>query len=169
MEDALQEGVRTGKRLGEVLVESGQLDERDLGRLLADQKGLRFVELSTVVPDPAVLALLSPEKAHMFAALPVGFEDGVPLVACADPSNELVTENLRRALGQEPRLVVASRSDLHGAIDRLHGAAVEEPVAYAAPVAHEEPVVVARSTSPRRSLRRPSRLRPRPSRPRRSL
>jgi hypothetical protein len=66
----------------------------------------------------------------MFAALPIGFEEGIPLVAVADPSNELVTENLRRALGRDPRLVVASRSDLHAAIDRLHGTdaeAVEQP------------------------------------------
>jgi Type II secretion system (T2SS), protein E, N-terminal domain len=135
LEDALQEGVRSGKRLGEVLLESGLLDERDLGRLLADQKGLRFVELSGIALDPAASALLSAEKAHMFAALPVGFEDGVPLVAVADPSNELVTENLRRALGSEPRLVVASRSDLHSTIDRVHGAVQEEPVAQAEPEA----------------------------------
>jgi hypothetical protein len=128
LEDALQEGVRTGKRLGEVLVESGLLGERDLGRLLADQKGLRFVELASISPDPAAIALLTAEKAHMFAALPIGFEEGIPLVAVADPSNELVTENLRRALGQDPRLVVASRSDLHAAIDRLHGTESEAQV-----------------------------------------
>jgi hypothetical protein len=151
LEDALQEGVRTGKRLGEVLVESGLLGERDLGRLLADQKGLRFVELASISPDPAAIALLTAEKAHMFAALPIGFEEGIPLVAVADPSNELVTENLRRALGQDPRLVVASRSDLHAAIDRLHGteaeAAVEQPAvaeqaASPEPAAAPEPVAV---------------------------
>jgi hypothetical protein len=144
LEDALQEGVRTGKRLGEVLVESGLLGERDLGRLLADQKGLRFVELASISPDLAAIALLTAEKAHMFAALPIGFEEGIPLVAVADPSNELVTENLRRALGQDPRLVVASRSDLHAAIDRLHGteaeAAVEQPPA-AEQAASPEPAV----------------------------
>jgi Type II secretion system (T2SS), protein E, N-terminal domain len=128
LEDALQEGVRSGKRLGEVLLEGGLIDERDLGRLLADQKGLRYVELSSLALDPAATALLSAEKAHMFAAMPVGFEEGVPVVAVADPSNELVTENLRRALDSDPRLVVASRSDLHATIDRLHGTAVEEPV-----------------------------------------
>jgi Type II secretion system (T2SS), protein E, N-terminal domain len=140
LEDALQEGVRSGKRLGEVLLESGLIDERDLGRLLADQKGLRFVELSQLTLDPGATGLLSAEKAHMFAALPVGFEDGVAIVAVADPSNELVTENLRRALGSDPRLVVASRSDLHATIDRVHGAPAEEPAEE--PVA-EEPVRVA--------------------------
>jgi hypothetical protein len=141
LEDALQEGVRSGKRLGEVLLESGLIDERDLGRLLADQKGLRFVELSQLILDPAATALLSAEKAHMFAALPVGFEDGVPMVAVADPSNELVTENLRRALGSDPRLVVASRSDLHATIDRVHAVQVEEPAAEPAPEPQPEPVV----------------------------
>jgi hypothetical protein len=132
-----------------VLVESGQLGEADLGRLLADQKGLRFVELSSVSPDPAATTLLTAEKAHMFAALPIGFEDGVPLVAVADPSNELVTENLRRALKQEPRLVVASRSDLHNAIDRLHGPEdADEPEAQHEPPAVEEPAPTVEYVSP---------------------
>ena len=141
LEDALQEGVRSGKRLGEVLLEGGLIDERDLGRLLADQKGLRFVELSQLTLDPAATGLLSAEKAHMFAALAVGFEEGVPVVAVADPSNELVVENLRRALGSDPRLVVASRSDLHATIDRVHGTPVEEPVVE--PPLAAEPVFVA--------------------------
>jgi Type II secretion system (T2SS), protein E, N-terminal domain len=140
LEEALEEGVRSGKRLGEVLVERGLLDERELGRLLAGQKGLTFVELATVAPDPAALALLTAERARMYVALPVGLQDGTPLIAVADPSNELVTENLRRALGSEPRLVVASRSDLVAAIDRLYGAVAVEP----APVTVEpEPVAPA--------------------------
>jgi hypothetical protein len=139
LEDALQEGVRSGKRLGEVLLEGGLIDERDLGRLLADQKGLRFVELSQLALHPAATGLLSSEKAHMFAALPVGFEEGLPVVAVADPSNELVTENLRRALLTEPRLVVASRSDLHETIDRVHAAPAEEPEPEAV-AAEPEPV-----------------------------
>ena len=169
LEEALQEGVRSGKRLGEVLLESGLLDERDLGRLLADQKGLRFVELSSLTADPTATALLSPEKAHMYAALPVGFEGGVPLVAVADPSNELVTENLRRALGSEPRLLVASRSDLHATIDRVHAVVTEEPVVEAeAPAAEEapvpSPVEVAQPVEPPALPRRRSRLRPSPRR-----
>ena len=133
LEDALQEGVRSGKRLGEVLLESGLIDERDLGRLLADQKGLRFVELSSFALDPSATSLFSAEMAHMFAALPVGFEDGLPLVAVADPSNALVTENLRRALGKDPRLVVASRSDLQKTIDRLHASSDDEPAMQSEP------------------------------------
>jgi hypothetical protein len=148
LEEALQEGVRSGKRLGEVLLESGLLDQRDLGRLLADQKGLRFVELASLTLEPRAIALLTAEKAQMFGALPVGFEDGVPLVAVADPSNELVTENLRRALGAEPRLVVASRSDLHATIDRLYGAVDEAPAAPPQPDLNVAAQTVAPAFSP---------------------
>jgi Type II secretion system (T2SS), protein E, N-terminal domain len=138
VEDALQEGMRTGKRLGEVLLERGWLHERDLGRLLAGQKGLPFIELGAVSPDPAAVQLLPEEKARFQTALPIGFEDGVPVIAVADPSNSLVIENLRRALNTEPRLVVAAYSELVRKIDHAY-AALAAPAPQPAP----EPQVVA--------------------------
>src|SRR5438874_1760676 len=69
LEDALQEGMRTGKRLGEVLIERGWLNERDLGRLLAGQKGLPFVEVSASDADPGALQALPEEKAKLQNAL----------------------------------------------------------------------------------------------------
>src|SRR5688500_12384058 len=135
LEDALQEGMRTGKRLGEVLIERGWLNERDLGRLLAGQKGLPFVEISASDAEPAALQTLPEEKAKLQVALPLRHEDGQLVVAVADPSNELMLENLRRALGAEPRLVVAPYADLVRAI----GEAYENPPVQAPPPA--EPVV----------------------------
>ena len=135
LEDALQEGMRTGKRLGEVLIERGWLNERDLGRLLAGQKGLPFVEISASDVEPGALQTLPEEKAKLQVALPLRHEDGQLVVAVADPSNELMLENLRRALGAEPRLVVAPYADLVRAI----GEAYENPPVQAPPPA--EPVV----------------------------
>jgi hypothetical protein len=120
LEDALQEGMRTGKRLGKVLLERGWLHERDLGRLLAGQKGLPFVEVRGSDAEPAALQLLPEDKARLQTALPLRWEDGQLVVAVADPSNELVLENLRRALGTEPRLVVAAQGDLIRAIGEAY-------------------------------------------------
>jgi hypothetical protein len=152
LEEALQEGMRTGKRLGEILLERSWVSETDLGRLLAAQKGLPFVELDPSALDPTAPPLLQAEKARLHGALPIGFEAGVPVVAVADPSNDLVVENVRRALACEPVLVVAGRDALMRAIDHAYGsyavAAAEpapEPVAVE-PVAVEpvavEPVAV---------------------------
>jgi hypothetical protein len=122
LEEALQDGMRRGKRLGEVLLERGLVSEGALGRLLAGQKGLRFVELDAAAIDPAAVQLLPVEKARLHSMLPIGFQDGVPVVAVADPSNDLVIENVRRALNCEPYLVVAGREALHRQIELAYAA-----------------------------------------------
>jgi Type II secretion system (T2SS), protein E, N-terminal domain len=148
LEEALQDGMRRGKRLGEVLLERGLVSEGDLGRLLAGQKGLRFVELDAASIDPAAVQLLPVEKARLHSMLPIGFHDGLPVVAVADPSNDLVIENVRRAMNCEPHLVVAGREALHRQIELAYGVAPEPVVAVAAtpepvaePVAPVAPVV----------------------------
>lgn len=152
LEDALQEGMRSGKRLGEVLLERGWLHERDLGRLLAGQKGLPFVEIRASDAEPSALQLLPEEKARLQIALPLRFEEGQLVVAVADPSNELVIENLRRSLGSEPRLVVAPQGELVRAIGEAYTGVVapQEPT-YATftpePTPQPEPTFTPEQTS----------------------
>ena len=141
LEDALQEGMRKGKRLGEVLLERGWLHERDLGRLLAGQKGLPFVEVRASDAEPDALKMLPEEKARMQNALPLRFEDGQLVVAVADPSNELVIENLRRSIGSEPRLVVAPHAELIRAIGEAYAAGAPSGAA------QQEPAVAARANA----------------------
>jgi type II secretion system (T2SS) protein E len=148
LEDALQDGMRTGKRLGEVLLERGWLHERDLGRLLAGQKGLPFVELSQVTPDPTAVPLIPEEKARLQNALAIAFEKGVPVVAVADPTNDLVLENLRRVIGCEPRLVVAAHGDLQKKINESYGAVEAAPITPAAAPPAEPPAAVTATAEP---------------------
>lgn len=152
LEEALQEGMRSGKRLGEILLERGWVSEIDLGRLLAAQKGLQFVELDPTAVDPTAPPLLPVERARLHGALPIGFEAGVPVVAVADPSNDLVVENIRRALACEPVLVVAGRDALLRAIDHAYGgdaaAAPAPPAPEPAPVEQAAPAPVAPPVEP---------------------
>jgi len=120
LEDALREGMRTGRRLGEVLIGRGWIQERELGQLLAGQKGLPFVEVSASDVEPAALEMLSQENAKLQVALPLRYEGGQLVVAVADPSNELMLENLRRALGSAPSLVVAPYPNLVRAIGEAY-------------------------------------------------
>jgi Type II secretion system (T2SS), protein E, N-terminal domain len=142
LEEALHEGMKTGRRLGEILLERGWVSENDLGRLLAGQKGLPFVELDPAAIDPTAPPLLHPEKARLHGALPVGFQDGVPVVAVADPSNDLVVENVRRALACEPVLVVAGRDALARTIEQAYSGGVETPAPEAAPAPEVAPTPV---------------------------
>jgi hypothetical protein len=123
LEDALEEGVRRGRRLGEILLERGLIEESDLARILAGQKGLPYVDPAVEEVDPAAAQLLSEDKARLYRALPVRIEEGVPVVAIIDPTNEVVVREVTAALGQEPRFAVAAKTSLVEAIARVYGAA----------------------------------------------
>ena len=113
IESALEEGVKTGKRLGEILTERGLIKEVDLARLLAGQRGLDYVTLREQIVDPAAAGLFTEEQARLFRALPYTFEDGIPVVAIADPTDDVLTRNIREALGREDvRFVVSTRGEL---------------------------------------------------------
>jgi Type II secretion system (T2SS), protein E, N-terminal domain len=133
IENALEEGVKTGRRLGEILIERGLIKEEDLTRLLAGQKGLPYVSVRERGVDQAAARLLAEDQARLFTALPVGFEDGVPLVAVADPTNDVLNRNIREALGQEARFVVAARSELNEMISEVFSGSVVEAPAEQAP------------------------------------
>ena len=127
LEDALQEGMRTGKRLGEVLLERGWLNERDLGRMLAGQKGLPFVDVSVSDVEPEALAALAEDDARRQVALPLFYEDGELVIAVGDPSNEVVLEGLRRELETDFQLVVAPHSQLQQVIDEAYARPAPAP------------------------------------------
>ena len=112
LEDALEEGVRRGRRLGEILLERGLIREEDLARILAGQRGFPFFGAAELAPDPAAIHLLSEEKARLYRALPVRLDDGVPVIAITDPNNDLVLREITAALEIEPKFAVATRRDL---------------------------------------------------------
>jgi hypothetical protein len=98
--------------------------------------------------DPAAARLLAEDQARLFTALPIGFEDNAVVVALADPTNDVLTRNVREAVGQEVRLVVAARSELNEMIGEVFSGALE--VAPAAPEPEPElpPLRVDTSVAP---------------------
>lgn len=113
IEGALQESSRTGKRLGEILLERKLLEETQLSRLLAGQKGLPFVSLRERGVDVDAAKLFSEDQARLYRALPFQVDSGTPVVAISDPTNEVVMRNIREALdGTEVQFAVATKSEL---------------------------------------------------------
>jgi type IV pilus assembly protein PilB len=121
LEHALAEKEQTGRRLGEIFVSLGWVQAGDLARLLAEQHGLEYVDLATADLDPGAFSLLPEKYARRYEALPIRFlaEDMV-LVAVADPTNVVASDDLRLAMGLNMRLAVAAATDLTRLIDRAH-------------------------------------------------
>jgi hypothetical protein len=115
LEGALAEGSETGRRLGEILVARGLLEERQVAELIAGQKGVPFVELLPDAVDASARGLLPQIGVTRYGALAIEVEDGVPVVAIADPANDDVVAFIEESLGSRYRLVVAPRVQIERA------------------------------------------------------
>jgi type IV pilus assembly protein PilB len=122
LQSAYDEHQRAGRALGRVLVDQGVLTESQLVAALAQQIGMRFVELGDFPVDPSAVSMVPGPLARRYVVLPFGFEDGKLLLAMADPANFLAIEDVRAVTQIDVKPCVATRNDVLSAIDRHYRA-----------------------------------------------
>jgi type IV pilus assembly protein PilB len=123
--EAFDEHQRLGRSLGRVLVDRGILSESQLVAALAQQIGLRFVDLTEFPVDGSAVARVPEPVCRRHTALPIAYEDGRLLVAMADPANVFAIDDIRSLTGLEVKPLVATRADVIQAIARYHRADTE--------------------------------------------
>jgi type IV pilus assembly protein PilB len=111
------------QRLGRLLLDSGDISERDLTTVLARQSRMDVIDLRDVTPEPDALALITDAVAHRLKALPVAFEGNTVVLAVADGTEE-TTAGVREAIPHPVQLMLAAQSDLMRAIDTAYRALV---------------------------------------------
>jgi type IV pilus assembly protein PilB len=126
VEAALAEQRASGLRLGEILVERGLVTRTQVARILAEQHELPFIELAESDLEIDAATLLPEDLARRYCALPISVEpDGALLVAVADPTNVLHSDELRLALGVPLRFGVAAPDAIDAAIAFIHQQALQ--------------------------------------------
>jgi Type II secretion system (T2SS), protein E, N-terminal domain len=116
---ALARARTEGKRLGEVLIEYGLVSPTDIIRLVAEQRGLPFLDVGTLAVDPAAAKLLPIDFARSLRTLPIGFVRGVPVVALADPSDDDAMDGTRAIL-RAAEFVASPEESLLAQISRAY-------------------------------------------------
>lgn len=129
LKKVLEEQKKRGGRVGEILVELKIVSERDLALYLAKHMNIPFVDLEKHIVDRAAARLVPQEMARRLVAIPIASDEAGLVVAMADPQDIFCLDDIRKATEKEIRQVVASRSDILRAIDRSYGI---EPVIEAA-------------------------------------
>lgn len=123
VKEALEEGLRTGEKLGEVLVRRGWATEDQLARLLAEQWDLPFSSADLLAIDPTAVRQLKGSQARQIGALPVWYErigrqvaeqgyERRLMVAIAEPSDERFAAVREAIEDHEIGYVVVARSAL---------------------------------------------------------
>lgn len=112
LDTALAEQAESQKRLGEILVDRGWLFPQDIARALAQQHGIKYVDIQRVSVDPRAAARLDPAIGRRHCSIPVRFlRDGTLLVAVADPTSDGLAE-VTAAVGGEVAFAVAEDADI---------------------------------------------------------
>jgi type IV pilus assembly protein PilB len=120
-----RQAARTGEylRLGEVIVQEGFASEFAMARALAQQLGLPYIDLATVVADPDLLQLIPQGLAMKHDLVPLRRNpDGSVLLAMADPTNVVAADDVRAASGVgRVTIGVATIAGVKDALQRLYG------------------------------------------------
>jgi len=120
LDEALSEKDRTGRRVGDVLVERGWATTADLSRALAEQWNLEFVDILTTEIQPEAVKLLSEPVVRRYRALPIRYlSTNLVLVAISDPTDILGLDNVKLSLDVNLKFCLADPSDLERSIEQI--------------------------------------------------
>ncbi len=120
VESAIETSRGTGTMPERVLLDSGALTQDGLTRALAERYGFDHLDLGVFSVDMNAANLVSSTAAKRYQAVPVAFaEEGMLLLAMADPSNVLAVDDIAIMTGYEVRVAVAPPEDIANLISRL--------------------------------------------------
>lgn len=119
LQAALEEQKRSGDLLGQVLLRRGYIREEDLARALADQQQAPLIRLGEVELDPKALRLLDPRFAREKRVLPFKLEGNRLHVAMAHPSDLALLDELRFRTGRQILPYLAPDREILEALDRF--------------------------------------------------
>lgn len=122
---AITEQKKTGKPLGQALLDLGFISEAILRDVLSESIGRESIDLSRAVPDPDAVKLISKQVASRYTILPVSYalETKTLQVAMTDIYDVIVLDRIRVGLPSDIQLVplLAAEGEIRKAIDQFYG------------------------------------------------
>ena len=111
-----------GGAFGQILMQNGQITEEDLNRGLAEQRGMKFIDLEKVEITPDVIELVDANTAETFQILPVSYDGTTLTVAISKPDNLNVLQDLQFTLPKIAKFkaLVASEDSIRKAFLRYY-------------------------------------------------
>jgi type IV pilus assembly protein PilB len=97
--EILDEAKNAGLMLGQIAVNKGLITETQLLQALADQFAIKFIGAEDLKPTPEALAKIPDTMASVYKVLPLSVKDDVVTVAIGDPMNLPGLDDLRNMQG----------------------------------------------------------------------
>ena len=127
--DVLEEQKQSpGEIIGQVAIRMGLITEAQVTEALAEQWGMPVVNLSETNIPPKVLELVPETMATIYKIMPISLKDNILTVAMADPQNVAALDDLRNFLGYDVRGAVSTLAAVESAIGKHYASQKEDDV-----------------------------------------
>jgi type IV pilus assembly protein PilB len=124
--DLIEEQMRTGKAIEEVVANSGVIRLTDLYQMIATSLGTEVVDVTQMEFPASLLSMVPPQTARMQGVLPLDYDGTLLRVAVANPLDPNVVDNLRFATQKEVVTYVAPAAQIQAIIEKFYGVEVSD-------------------------------------------
>ena len=114
-----------GQMIGRIAEDMGLITDDQLVQALSEQFNLQSIDIEGIVPPDDARAIISDTMCQLYRVIPLAFADGIVTVATCDPQNLSMQDELRRFVGHEVRMLVASESQVLRTIDKFFNEDIE--------------------------------------------
>jgi type IV pilus assembly protein PilB len=110
------------KQLGDVIRELGLVDEKQLRKALAAQRGMEYVDLAGLELSREVIELIPAQMANAYRVVPIQYDKSQNSmdVAIDSPDNFKATDDLSTLMGFKVKAKVTSTADLNDVLKKYY-------------------------------------------------
>jgi len=120
LEEALSEQARTGRKLGQILLDNNYVNEEQIARVLASQQSLPFIDLKRYTVSLDTVRILDEMQARKFRAVVLEDRRSTYLVAVSDPYNLSAQDALSARLHRPLEIAVVANDLLNALIEQAY-------------------------------------------------
>jgi type IV pilus assembly protein PilB len=126
VEEAIALQQKTGKRMGQIIIENGWASEQDVLMAIGEQLSVPYVRLRTGIYDPDVTSLLDRKTATRLRVVPLQKVRGAVALATADPQAIPTFDEVEQRLGCRVYPVLAKRDEIMNTIHDVYAGSSDD-------------------------------------------
>ncbi len=120
LEQALDINERTGKRVGQILIDMGAATDMQIALALSDQLSVPLIQISNINIPADVLRTVPPEIVKKCLVIPIDKTDSTVTLAMANPLDHYAIDDVRFAAQLRVDVVIAMEQEVIAAIDKYY-------------------------------------------------
>ena len=122
----LEEQKHTNLQLGKCLIKLGFISEDKMVDIISAQLDIQHVLLDNFNFNKTLVQLIPEDMARRYKVIPLFEKDGILTVAMADPTNLRTADHLKFKTGKEIEAVIATEKNINAAIERNYSTGMEQ-------------------------------------------